>query len=42
MAELHDRMPVILEPTDWPLWLGETGNDPATLLGHSADDVLRV
>ena len=24
MAELHDRMPVILEPGDWPAWLGET------------------
>jgi putative SOS response-associated peptidase YedK len=23
MAALHDRMPVILEPDDWPLWLGE-------------------
>ena len=25
MAELHDRMPVVLEDGDWPLWL-----DPAT------------
>ncbi len=23
MAELHDRMPVILEPEDWSAWLGE-------------------
>jgi putative SOS response-associated peptidase YedK len=23
MAKLHDRMPVILEPQDWPTWLGE-------------------
>jgi putative SOS response-associated peptidase YedK len=23
MAELHDRMPVILGEGDWPLWLGE-------------------
>jgi len=23
MAELHDRMPVILAPEDFPLWLGE-------------------
>jgi putative SOS response-associated peptidase YedK len=22
-GELHDRMPVILEPEDWPAWLGE-------------------
>jgi hypothetical protein len=32
MAELHDRMPVILEPSDWPLWLGEVEDDPATVL----------
>jgi len=25
MAELHDRMPAILEPEDWPAWLGEVG-----------------
>jgi putative SOS response-associated peptidase YedK len=23
MAELHERMPVILERLDWPIWLGE-------------------
>ena len=23
MAVLHDRMPVVLEPSDWPAWLGE-------------------
>ena len=23
MAELHDRMPVILADNDWPKWLGE-------------------
>jgi putative SOS response-associated peptidase YedK len=27
MGELHDRMPVILNETDWLKWLGET---PAT------------
>ena len=25
MAALHERMPVILEPADWPVWLGESG-----------------
>jgi putative SOS response-associated peptidase YedK len=24
VAELHDRMPVILAESDWPAWLGET------------------
>ena len=23
MDGLHDRMPLILEPSDWPTWLGE-------------------
>ena len=41
MRELHERLPVILEPGDWPAWLGETDGDPATLLHASADDVLR-
>jgi putative SOS response-associated peptidase YedK len=29
---LHDRTPVILEPADWPAWLGEVDADPAALL----------
>ena len=28
MAEIHDRMPVVLDEADWPKWLGE---EPATL-----------
>ena len=35
-------VPVILEPGDWPTWLGEVEGDPTTLLGPSAYDVLRV
>jgi putative SOS response-associated peptidase YedK len=31
LAPLHDRMPVILAPEHWPLWLGETPADPAQL-----------
>ncbi len=42
IAELHDRMPVILEPQDWPTWLGEVGGDPAALLRPAAEDVLKV
>jgi putative SOS response-associated peptidase YedK len=30
-AELHDRMPVILGPHNWPAWLGEEPADPAQL-----------
>ena len=24
LEHLHERMPVVLEPPDWPVWLGET------------------
>jgi putative SOS response-associated peptidase YedK len=34
MSELHDRMPVILEPEDWVTWLEEVQGDPATLTGR--------
>jgi putative SOS response-associated peptidase YedK len=33
MAQIHDRMPVILAPGDWAAWLGEdTATDPFSLL----------
>jgi putative SOS response-associated peptidase YedK len=37
MAQLHDRMPVVLEPADWPLWLGEKGHGAAVLMSGSLD-----
>ena len=39
---IQDRMPVIIEPENWPLWLGEVDGDPATLLRPAVEDVLRV
>ncbi len=42
MAPIHDRMPVIVEPPDWPLWLGETEGDAASLLHPAAEDTLLV
>jgi putative SOS response-associated peptidase YedK len=42
MAQLHERMPVILEPTDWPLWLAEADGNPAALMRPAADDVLHL
>jgi putative SOS response-associated peptidase YedK len=42
MRQLHDRMPVILEPGAWPVWLGRVPGDPATLLRPVADVVLRL
>ncbi len=35
-------MPVILEPADWPLWLGEAGGDPGSLLHPPSDGALRT
>jgi putative SOS response-associated peptidase YedK len=31
LAPVHDRMPVILGPENWPLWLGEIPANPARL-----------
>jgi putative SOS response-associated peptidase YedK len=36
LRPLHERMPVVLEPADWPLWLGETQGDAGALLRPSA------
>ena len=42
MRQLHERMPVILEPSDWSAWLGEVEGDPPALMRPAADDVLRL
>lgn len=45
MPQLHDRMPVILAESDWPIWLGE---EPATeqqllaLLKPCPDEALKI
>ncbi len=39
LRPLHDRMPVILEPADWPVWLGETDGDAGALLAPSAAEL---
>jgi putative SOS response-associated peptidase YedK len=41
LRPIHERMPVILEPTAWAAWLGEVDDDPAGLLRPS-DALLRV
>ena len=40
MAEIHHRLPVILGPDEWPLWLGEAGKGAATLMRPVGDHVL--
>jgi putative SOS response-associated peptidase YedK len=42
IGELHDRMPVILEPPDWPTWLGEVEGNPVALMRPIGEDVLKV
>ncbi len=42
VAKLHSRMPVILEPVDWPAWLGEVEGDPASLLRPSRAHTLQM
>jgi putative SOS response-associated peptidase YedK len=42
LAEIQDRMPVIIERQDWPLWLGKIDGDPASLLRPAPEDVLRL
>ena len=36
LRPLHERMPVVLEEADWPLWLGEADGNAASLLRASA------
>ena len=40
MAGLHHREPVILDPADWPLWLGEAGHGAAPLMTATAPGVM--
>lgn len=41
VGQIQDRMPVIVEKADWPLWLGEAEGDPTTLLRPASDGALR-
>ena len=40
MIGLHHREPVVVEPADWPLWLGEAGHGAAVLMRASAPGIL--
>lgn len=37
-AKIHDRMPVVVAPEKWPIWLGEQEGDASELLGPAPDD----
>lgn len=40
ISNIHHRMPVILEPEQWSLWLGEEGKGAARLMQAAPDDTL--
>jgi len=40
VSAIHHRMPLIVEPDDWPLWLGEAGKGAARLMVPGGQDVL--
>ncbi|RUS60234.1 SOS response-associated peptidase [Pseudorhodobacter sp. E13] len=42
LAAIHHREPVILEPDDWPLWLGEAGHGAAPLMVARGPGVLQA
>ena len=42
MSRLHNRMPVVLEPADWPVWLGEQDGDYAALLRPAPPGTMRL
>jgi putative SOS response-associated peptidase YedK len=42
LAPIHDRMPVIVAPADFALWLGEAGPGAARLMRPAPDDALEA
>jgi len=40
LSAVHNRMPLILEQGDWPLWLGEEGKGAAILMQPGAEGML--
>lgn len=42
MQQIHHRMPVIVEPENWALWLGEQGKGAAPLMRAATEDILQM
>ncbi len=40
LSAIHHRMPVVLAPEDWALWLGETGTGAAVLMRPAPEEML--
>lgn len=41
ISGIHHRMPVVLAPQDWALWLGEAGKGAAALMRPAPNDALQ-
>ncbi len=41
MSEIHHRMPVLIAPDDYALWLGEAGKGAATLMQAAPESALK-
>jgi len=41
MSQIHHRVPVMIDPGNWPLWLGEAGHGAAPLMQAPPEDALR-
>jgi putative SOS response-associated peptidase YedK len=42
LAEVHDRMPVVIAPDDFGLWLGEAGHGAGRLMAPAPDELFDV
>lgn len=42
LAAIHDRMPVVVAPEDFALWLGEAGAGASRLMAPAPDDLLEA
>ena len=42
MRAVHDRMPVVLEPDAWPVWLGDDSGKLEPLMRPATDGTLRL
>jgi putative SOS response-associated peptidase YedK len=42
LAPVHDRMPVVIAPQDFALWLGEAGHGAARLMAPAPEEALAV
>ncbi len=40
LAPIHERMPVVVAPDDWALWLGEAGPGASQLMRPAPDETL--